>query len=122
MSITRFILGILLAACITLTGCTYAYWHETFSSHTNPIPGWQMDFEREPRPAIEKDIQDYISKLPTEERKYVAYQEWFIDGKGQHAVRIMIGLNGTNWRHVLIYDKDDKRIRTVIYISGNSAS
>jgi hypothetical protein len=95
---------------------------EVFYSHTDPIPGWQMDFERTPHLAIEKDVQDYINHLPLKKREFVAYQEWFIDGKGQHAVRITIGSDGTNWEHVLIYDKNDKRIKVFKYISGHSMS
>ena len=91
-----------------------------FENHTNPIPGWQIEFKREPRQAIEKDAQDYINKLSAEERKYIAYQELFTDGKGQHAIKITIGLDGTNWRHVLIYDQADKRIKVIKYISGHS--
>jgi len=40
MNITRLTLYSLLAACITLTGCTFEFYHETFASHTNPIAGW----------------------------------------------------------------------------------
>jgi hypothetical protein len=118
MTITRFILFSFLVASVFGSGCSC----EMFANHTDPIPGWQIEFKREPGQAIKKDTQDYISKLPAEDRKYIAYQEWFTDGKGQHAIKITIGLNGTNWRHVLIYDKDDKRIKAVKYISGHSQS
>jgi hypothetical protein len=72
--------------------------------------------------AISDDYKDYIQKLSPEERKFMAYTEFFEDGTGQHAIKITIGLNHTNWRHVLIYDKDNKRIKTIKYVSGNSMS
>jgi hypothetical protein len=71
---------------------------------------------------ITDDYKNYIQKLSPEERKFIAGIEFFEDGTGQHAVKITIGLNHINWRHVLIYDKDNKRINTIKYISGNSAS
>ena len=32
---------------------------------------------------------------------------------------IMIGVNNKVWRHVLIYDKNNMRIKTVKYVSGD---
>ena len=113
MSITRFTFCILLATSVFLSGC------ELFSNHTNPILGWQVAFKSEPSPAVEKDAQDYISKLPAEERKYAGTGFWLTDGKGQHALTIPVALNGTEWTHVLIYDQNDKRIRVVKYISAH---
>jgi len=72
--------------------------------------------------AITDDYKAYIQTLSPDERKFIAGIEFYEDGAGQHAVKITIGLNHTNWRHVLVYDKDNKRIRTIKYISGNSAS
>jgi hypothetical protein len=46
----------------------------------------------------------------------------FEDGTGQHAVEIRIGLDATNWRHILIYDKNDNRIKTIKYADGHYAS
>ena len=41
------------------------------------------------------------------------------DGTGQHAVTIAVDLGGTEWSHVLTYDKNDKRVRVIKYISGH---
>ena len=71
---------------------------------------------------ITDDYKDYIQKLPPEEKIFATLDYYFEDGTGQHAVLITVGLNGTNWRHVLIYDKNDKRIKTIKYVSGHSAS
>ena len=88
----------------------------------DPLAGWQLDFNHEPDPAIAKDYQDYIQKLSFEEKGHaLPIVKYFKDGTGQHAVQITIGL-GTDWEHVLIYDKDDKRIKTIKYVSGHSYS
>jgi hypothetical protein len=44
------------------------------------------------------------------------------DGTGQHAVEISIPLNGKFWKHVLIYDKTNRRVKTVKYSSGRYMS
>ncbi len=72
--------------------------------------------------AVTDNYKDYIQKLPPEERKYAGPIEYFQHGTGQHAVRITIGLKGTVWRHILIYDKDDKRVKAIKYASGNYRS
>ena len=100
-----------------LSGC------EMFANHTNPIAGWKPDFSPPPiYQAIEKDYNDYIQTLPPKERQSIGPIVFFEDTSGQHAVEITIGLNGTNWEHVLIYDKDNKRIKIIKYISGHDAS
>jgi len=71
---------------------------------------------------ITDDYKNYIHILSHEEQKFIAGIEYFEDGTGQHAIKITIGLNQRNWRHVLIYDKDNKRIKAIKYISGNSMS
>jgi hypothetical protein len=90
---------------------------------SNPLAGWKVDLDHDPDQAIEKDYHDYIQKLPSEERKFAGGGIQFLeDGTGQHAILIPIGLNGTWWNHVLIYDKDDKRIKTIKYSSGGYSS
>lgn len=49
--------------------------------------------------------------------------EFFEDGTGQHAVTFesysdagIIG--GTSWEYVLIYDKNNKRVKTIRYVTG----
>lgn len=118
-SINRFCFGMTLGA-ILISGCRCSAPKPT----PDPLAGWQLDFS----PAglndkiIEKDYEDYIQKLSPEEKKFIAYREFFKDGTGQHALKITIGLKGTNWRHVLIYDKNDKRIKAIKFASGHSQS
>jgi hypothetical protein len=88
----------------------------------DPLAGWQGDFNEQPNQTIVDDYQSYINQLPQREKPLATVDDWLKDGTGQHAIKITVGLDGTNWRHVLIYDKDNKRIKTIKYISGHSAS
>lgn len=88
----------------------------------DPLAGWQGDFNEQPNSEIIADYQNYIQQLPSKERKFATVDDWLKDGTGQHAIKITVGLDGKNWRHILIYNKDNKRIRTIKYISGDSHS
>jgi|SRR6185369_10362134 len=119
MSIIRFAFCVLMAAVIFVVGCTAS------KPTPDPLAGFHFCFDQDPsklNKVIQDDYQDYILKLPPEERKYATYDNDYEDGTGQHAILITIGLNGENWRHILIYDKDNKRTKTIKYISGNSRS
>lgn len=87
----------------------------------NPLEGFHFSSlnNLHSNKAIMDDYQAYIQKLPPEEGKYAGPIEYFEDGTGQHAVQITIGINSKVWRHVLIYGEDDKRIKTVKYVSGD---
>ena len=122
MKNTRYIFSfILLAASMCWTGC------EMFASHTNPIAGWKggttayqgVKLDK----AITDDYKDYIQKLPPEDRNAVAdfNIQFYEDGFGQRAVEISMPLDGTWWKHVLIYDKNGQRIKVVKYVSGHYA-
>ena len=118
MKLARFTFCILLAASVYWTGC------EMFASHTNPIAGWHECDLRDlhSNKAISDDYQDYLQELPPEERKQTGPILYFEDGTGQHAVDINMGMNGTSWHHVLIYDKDNKRVKVYKYVAGNYRS
>ena len=74
--------------------------------------------------AITDDYNAYIQTLSPEEKYYLGPSPigFFEDGMGQHAIKIEIGINGTSWVHVLIYDKDNKRIKTIKYSPGGYRS
>jgi hypothetical protein len=117
MKITRFaFFVILLAASTCWTGC------EMFASHTNPIAGWKVVPVETPDKAITKDYQDYIQQLPAKERKFTGALLFLENGTGQHAITIIVNLYGTEWTYVLVYDKEDKRIKVKKYVSGHYAS
>ena len=95
----------------------------------NPLEGW-----KELGSAYEKncpfgqvvidDYQSYIRTLTPEERSsadrlHIIFYE---DSGNRRAVGITINLNGTRWLHVLTYDEQSKRIRTLKYASGNYRS
>jgi len=121
------ILPIILAAFICSTGCSVFDVHPTeiFARHSDPLVGWSFCRSQDPDKfdgAIRDDYHGYIQALPPQERKNVT-EIWFYQNEaGQLAVRIEIGLNGTWWQHVLIYDKNHKRIKVIKYISGHYMS
>src|SRR5215469_7563679 len=66
----------------------------------DPLAGWQREFSEQPNGAIVNDYKNYIQQLPPQERQVATVDEWLKDGTGQHAIKITVGLNNTNWRHV----------------------
>ena len=76
-----------------------------------------------PDKAIGDDYHAYIDKLSPKERNGLRPTFYFEDGNGQHAVAIEIGIDGiwegTYWKHVLIYDKENKRIKVIKYKDGH---
>ena len=112
MNITRLMPQILLVTMLAwAAGC----------ATPNPLAGWKVYFH-EPDQTITNDYRDYIQKLPPKERKYAGGIQYFEDGTGELAIKIEIPLNGTSWQHVLIYDKNNKRIKTIKYSSGSYRS
>jgi len=88
----------------------------------NPLAGFSACFSQDPNnldKAISDDYNAYVQNLPAKERKHVGPIQLFEDRTGQHAVRIEIALNGTDWAHVLIYDKENKRVKAIKFISGH---
>jgi|GEM_PF-238771 len=88
----------------------------------DPLVGWKLLGFESPNKAITDDYQDYIQKLPPKAGQFIGSIYMFEDGTGQHAVKVETGLNGGYWEHVLIYDKDNKRIKVIIYGGGRYAS
>lgn len=117
--LTSQILFLAMAAMLVLGfGCN--------TSKTTPDPladfHWSSLVNLDNNKAITDDYKSYIQTLSPEEQKRAGPIFYFEDGTGQHAVQIRIGINGTSWEHVLIYDKDNKRIKAIKYVSGRYAS
>jgi hypothetical protein len=116
MNITRFASGILLVAFVWITGC---------ATRPDPLAGWKPIFGRDYESvdlAIRDDYRAYFQKLPPEEKNNVGPIELFESATGQHALKTEIPLNGTWWIYVLIYDKDNQRIKTIRYSPGGYRS
>jgi hypothetical protein len=117
MSITRFASCVLLVAFVWVIGCAAP------KPTSDPLAGFHAASKGLDQ-LIVNDYQGYMENLSPEEKKYLGPYpaSFFEDGTGQHAVRIKIGLNGTVWLHVLIYDKDNKRIKVIKYSPGGYRS
>jgi hypothetical protein len=148
----RLMLGLLLVAAASWTGCsnesaTLFVLHpitQTFARHSNPIEGWksvgrvdckdgEMSAEITPisgYEAISDDVQKYVNKLPVDHfsdctRRWCYWifdMQFYEDGTGKHAVGFTIYHSDTIWGYVLIYDKNNKRVKAVRYVQGYSMS
>jgi hypothetical protein len=84
-----------------------------------PFPGWEAppyghNTNRLDK-AISDDYQDFIKK--NELNPFGAITGFYEDGTGQHAVEFAafpLDQNAT-WNYVLIYDKENKRIKLIKY-------
>jgi len=105
----------------------------------NPLLGWKMvgstiwaawDSPEEQNPghfpiSIIDDYKDFLKHIPRTLKKTpppIFQVCYFDDENQQHAIEITIPENGIWWKYVLIYNKDNKRIRTVKYASGRYMS
>ena len=115
-----------------------------FARHSNPIEGWksvgevgckngEMTAEISPIPGykvISDDVQKFVNKLPVDHfsdctRRWCYWIEdmrFYEDGTGRHAVSFQIPHNGTSWGYVLIYDKNNERLKAVRYVQGHYMS
>jgi hypothetical protein len=88
----------------------------------DPLAGWKLDFKK-PDQAVIKDYQDYIHNLPPNESGfYHGPASLYEDGTGQHAFKFESYENNEDWSHVLIYDRENKRIKTLKYNNGRIMS
>jgi len=88
----------------------------------NPVAGWAASRSQDVGKldkAIQEDYQDYVSKLSRKERMWMGPVGISEDGFGQHAVTIHIAWYGTDWAHVLVYDKNNKRVKVTRYVAGH---
>lgn len=107
---------VLLAALALCFGCS------VFTHGSDPLAGWNADTGGDSDPAIKQDYQNYIAALPLKERNSVGGFSFFRDETGKHAVRFETGVRSTSWAHVLIYDKENRRIKVIKYLKGHFLS
>ena len=120
MKIIRFPSWVLLIAFVCAVGCA--------TRTPDPLAGWKggtTAYEGNPYDkTITDDYRNHIQKLPPAEKNFISDVEirFFEDGTGRGAVKIEVGLNGIWWEHVLIYDKDNKRVKVIKYKNGGYRS
>jgi hypothetical protein len=110
-----------LVLCITIvSGCSC-----TAPKPTKPTPDplagfhWSSLVNLNANEAIKNDYNDYINQLSPQEQKGRGTILYWEDGTGQHAVQIEVLIGGKeDWCHILIYDKENKRIKTIKYYVG----
>jgi hypothetical protein len=117
----------LTAALIMVAGCTAT------KQTTDPLEGWKQlgSAYRTNCPfsqAIVDDYQKYIQNLPANENSSIAQSgiRYYESASGRCAVKISTAVRGSlwnvRWDHVLIYDGNNKRIRTEKIKVGRSLS
>jgi len=96
-----------------------AGWKECGTFYAGEPIGYHVD------QAITDDYQAYISALPSDERdvaKLTSFIDFREDGTGQHGVRISYQGGGDSWVIILVYDKNNKRVKTIKYLAGHYQS
>jgi len=111
MKITRFTSFILLGTLLWVVGCASP------KPVPDPLAGWRELVKESDKPSqeITNDYQSYIQSLPPKEREYPTAPHFYSDGNGQHAIRFNVNVDGASWAHVLIYDKESKRVKVIKY-------
>jgi hypothetical protein len=81
----------------------------------DPLADWQLDF-KQPDQLVVKDYQNFIQNLTGNTNIYVPVQ-FYKDETGQHAAKFEVFEKNTNasWQYVLIYDKENKRVKAIKY-------
>ncbi|MBW8864221.1 MAG: hypothetical protein JF609_04715 [Verrucomicrobia bacterium] len=115
MSTIRFIF--LLAALVLIAGCMKPTQDPLSGFHASDLQN--LDSNK----TITDDYKNYIQKLSPKENQYMGPILYFEDGTRRHAVRIETDIGGKDcWYHILVYDKDDKRIKAIKYYNGRYQS
>jgi len=109
---------LLVAAIFWITGCSAP------KPPSDPLAGWRELVKESDKPnqAITDDFHRYIQSLQAKERESATYVHYYEDGEGQHALRFEVPINGADWAHVLIYNKENKRIKAIKYFKGHYRS
>jgi len=89
------------------------------TTKSDPLAGFHVSSlgNLDANKTIADDYKDYIQKLPAKQKGYIGTTFFYENEAGQHAVSIQIfeGNKNASWQHVLIYDKDNKRIKMIRY-------
>ena len=71
-----------------------------------------------PADTVVTDYNEYIEKLPKAERPGVSDVKYYVDGTGRNAVAVLVIVGDTQWTHLLVYDKQDKRTGVTKFVDG----
>ncbi len=72
------------------------------------LKGWK-ETQDLPADTVVTDYNEYIEKLPKAERPGVSNVKYYVDNMGRNAVAVLVNVNDTQWTHLLVYDKQNKR-------------
>ena len=81
------------------------------------LKGWKATQDL-PADMVATDYNEYIEKLPKAERPGVSDVKYYVDGTGRYAVAVLVNVGDTQWTHLLIYDKQNKRTGVTKYVAG----
>jgi hypothetical protein len=110
---------------------------KTKITKTNPLKGWKLlgvipsaTVTSALSPAILDDYKEFVQRLPFHKGRFGGYNERdviqnvsvFGDAGGQHAIQILIPVDGTFLCYVLIYDKNNTRAKMIKYSAGQYSS
>ena len=84
---------------------------------TNPLAGWQKAYNEEPSKIIDEDLNAFITQRSPEGYRPVEVIGYYKNNAGQHALNLELFEyhKNSSWHYVLVYDKDDKRIKVIKY-------
>jgi len=81
------------------------------------LKGWKATNDL-PADTVVTDYNEYIEKLPKAERPGVSDVKYYVDGTGRNAVAVLVIVGDTQWTHLLVYDKQDKRTGVTKFVAG----
>ena len=81
------------------------------------LKGWKATNDL-PADTVVTDYNEYIEKLPKAERPGVSDVKYYVDGTGRNAVAVLVIVGDTQWTHLLVYDKQNKRTGVTKFVAG----
>jgi hypothetical protein len=118
MKLAQFRFGIFLVSFACVVGCATQTPDPLAGWQFRPFPGWGPDpnghNDNKLAQAITDDYEDFIAKNKLQVAPIKGFYE---NGLGQHAVGFTVCPSNQNatWNYALIYDGENKRIKTIKY-------
>ena len=81
------------------------------------LKGWKATNDL-PADTVVTDYNDYIEKFPKAERPGVSDVKYYVDDTGRNAVAVLVVAEGTQWTHLLVYDRTNRRTSMTKFVSG----